>query len=195
MWYAGTTDTVYYRATETRSSTLNSWMVIPLANPVNFNVAQALVLDIWQCGHSGTGMYVKQGSGPTGTRNYGTPAACPQNYAGQDGQIINFGVSMIFPVGNNNNNNNVPSSFKLEQNYPNPFNPVTNISYSIPKSSLVKLVVYDMLGREVAVLENTQKQAGSYTINFDASNLSSGVYLYKIEAGDFTSSKKMTLVK
>jgi hypothetical protein len=98
-------------------------------------------------------------------------------------------------VGAGNNNNEVPNSYKLEQNYPNPFNPVTSIAYSIPKSGPVKLTIYDMLGREVAVLVNEFKQAGSFSVDFDASELSSGAYLYKIEAGDFRDSKKMMLVK
>jgi hypothetical protein len=83
----------------------------------------------------------------------------------------------------------------LEQNYPNPFNPTTSISYSIPKAGNVRLTVFDVLGRDVAVLVNEFKTAGSYTIGFNASELSSGVYFYRIEAGDFKDVKKMTLVK
>jgi len=88
-----------------------------------------------------------------------------------------------------------PDKFELSQNYPNPFNPVTKISFSIPKQSLVSLKVYDMLGKEVAKLVNEVKTAGVYNVNFDASSLSSGVYFYKIEAGNFSEIKKMMLIK
>ncbi len=88
-----------------------------------------------------------------------------------------------------------PKSFELSQNYPNPFNPNTSIRYNIPKDSKVKIEVYDALGRTVASLVNEYKSAGSYSVNFDASSLASGVYLYKISAGDFTATKKMNLLK
>jgi hypothetical protein len=74
--------------------------------------------------------------------------------------------------------------FQLFQNYPNPFNPVTTIRYTLPKSEFVTLKIYDILGREVAVLVNERQTAGSYSIRFDANQLSSGLYFYKITAGD-----------
>ncbi len=89
----------------------------------------------------------------------------------------------------------IPSSIELMQNYPNPFNPVTNISYSIPKNSAVKLVVFDMLGREVATLVNETQQAGTYKVDFDASKLSSGVYIYSLVTAGQSFSKKMILIK
>jgi hypothetical protein len=89
----------------------------------------------------------------------------------------------------------IPTKYNLAQNYPNPFNPNTKISFSIPKAGNVKLSVFDVLGREVKILVNEHKNAGTYDINFDASNLASGVYLYRIEAGDFKDVKKMALVK
>lgn len=98
-------------------------------------------------------------------------------------------------VGIQGNNNEIPSSYKLEQNYPNPFNPSTNIKFSLPNSGVVKLVVYDATGREVASLLNDNLNAGVYTVNFDASSLSSGVYFYSITSGNFTETKKMLLVK
>jgi hypothetical protein len=89
----------------------------------------------------------------------------------------------------------ISQNFKLDQNYPNPFNPVTRISYSIPKAGFVKIAVYDMLGREAETLVNEQLQPGTYDVEFDGSKLSSGVYYYKLVAGEFTSVKKMTLIK
>lgn len=98
-------------------------------------------------------------------------------------------------VGIIQNETFVPNKFSLSQNYPNPFNPVTNIKFSLPKLSYVNLAVYDVTGKVVAELVNRQMDAGSYTANFDASLLSSGVYFYKLTAGDFTDVKKMMLLK
>jgi hypothetical protein len=89
----------------------------------------------------------------------------------------------------------VPDDFTLAQNYPNPFNPTTVISYQLPVSSEVRLEVYDMLGRNVATLVNEQVSAGRHTVNFDASNLSSGVYLYRLQAGAQIMTKKLTILK
>lgn len=87
------------------------------------------------------------------------------------------------------------AAFKLNQNYPNPFNPSTEITFSLPKSSLVRLEVFNVLGQKVETLVNEQKIVGNHTINFDASRLSSGIYIYRIQAGDFVQTKKMLLVK
>jgi Carbohydrate family 9 binding domain-like/Secretion system C-terminal sorting domain len=89
----------------------------------------------------------------------------------------------------------VVKNFALLQNYPNPFNPVTNISYTIPKPSEVKISVYDFLGREVAILVNGMKPAGTHKAQFDGSNLSSGIYFYKLQSEGTVISKKMILIK
>jgi hypothetical protein len=91
--------------------------------------------------------------------------------------------------------NETPVSYSLNQNYPNPFNPVTNIKFSIPKAGLVKLIVYDISGREVAALVNQNLNAGTFNYDFDASSLSSGIYFYRLTASDFSETKKMMLVK
>lgn len=98
-------------------------------------------------------------------------------------------------VGISGNTNEIPVEYLLHQNYPNPFNPSTEISFSIPKSSLVSLKVYDVLGNQVAELINENKPVGNYAISFNAANLSSGIYFYTIKAGDFTDTKKMMLIK
>ncbi len=89
----------------------------------------------------------------------------------------------------------VPTEFKLEQNYPNPFNPATIIKFSVPQMERVNLKVYDLLGREVATLVNEEKAPGSYEVKFDGSNLASGTYFYRLQAGDFVQVKKMMLMK
>ena len=88
-----------------------------------------------------------------------------------------------------------PNSYLLNQNYPNPFNPTTKISYSLPEANFVTLKVYDMLGREVSTLVNEMKPAGTFEAEFDASRLSSGTYVYKLNAGGYQTVKKMTLTK
>ncbi|MFC2093440.1 T9SS type A sorting domain-containing protein, partial [Bacteroidota bacterium] len=94
-----------------------------------------------------------------------------------------------------NKNKETPLSYKLYNNYPNPFNPVTQIKYQIPKSSYVSLKVYDLLGREIATLVKDKLNAGNYEVVFNGSNLASGVYIYKLQAGDFVDVKKMVLIK
>ena len=89
----------------------------------------------------------------------------------------------------------IPNEFSLEQNYPNPFNPSTNINFALPVSSQVILTVYNSLGEKVSELVNGKLNAGYYTINFNADNFSSGIYFYKVEAGNFISVKKMLLLK
>lgn len=89
----------------------------------------------------------------------------------------------------------IPSTFSLSQNYPNPFNPVTNIEFNIPKASIVRISVYDLQGREIENLVYQNLNAGSYKVDWDASKYSSGIYYYKITAGNFTETKKMVLVK
>jgi hypothetical protein len=86
-------------------------------------------------------------------------------------------------------------TYSLSNNYPNPFNPSTTIKYQIPKSGLVTLKVYNVLGKEITTLVNEEKSVGSYEITFDASGLSSGIYFYKLSADNFQQTKKMILLK
>ncbi len=89
----------------------------------------------------------------------------------------------------------IPNQFELFQNYPNPFNPTTTVRYTLPKESKVKIVVYNMLGEVVTVLVDDLQEAGNYEVNFEASRMASGVYIYRIQAGDFVETKKMVLMK
>lgn len=98
-------------------------------------------------------------------------------------------------TGINNNGNGVPRTYSLSQNYPNPFNPTTLIKFALPKAGNVEIMVYDLLGREVGKLLNEFKQAGYYQVEFNASNLASGVYFYRLKSGTFSDTKKMLLIK
>jgi hypothetical protein len=91
--------------------------------------------------------------------------------------------------------NVLPTSFELLQNFPNPFNPSTTIQYSIPRTSRVKLSVYDLLGREVAVLVDGDTAPGSYRVEFDGTRLSSGTYFYRLQAGEFSQTRQLVLMK
>lgn len=86
-------------------------------------------------------------------------------------------------------------TFELYQNYPNPFNPITNIRFSLPEKSNVKLDVYNILGQRVMTILNEVKDAGLHSVNFDGSRLASGTYIYRLEAGKYLAIKKMVLMK
>ena len=91
--------------------------------------------------------------------------------------------------------NELPEDYLLRQNYPNPFNPATAITYQIPRTGFVTLKVYDVLGREVATLVNEEKPAGSYEMQFTANGLTSGIYFYQLNTGNYSETKKMILLK
>ncbi|GJQ62363.1 MAG: hypothetical protein SCALA702_14160 [Melioribacteraceae bacterium] len=107
-----------------------------------------------------------------------------------DNVLFHSGVTSLEEVANV-----VPDEFSLEQNYPNPFNPSTKIRFNLPEANNVKLSVYNTLGQEVATLVNSYMNAGSYEFNFDASDLTSGIYFYSVTAGNYSSIKKMILIK
>jgi len=106
----------------------------------------------------------------------------------------NFRFTVMNPVAINNEPS-VITNYNLEQNYPNPFNPMTSIRFSLAKSGLTTIKVYDVLGREIAELLNEVKESGTHFVNFDGSYLTSGIYFYKISSGNFSDTKKMLLVK
>lgn len=108
--------------------------------------------------------------------------------------IDNISVSHLV-MGTHNEVLGNPVSYVLDQNYPNPFNPTTQISFTIPNSAVVTLEVFNLLGQKVATLIDARKSAGTHSVNFNAQNLSSGIYLYQIQAGSFSQVKRMTLIK
>jgi hypothetical protein len=98
-------------------------------------------------------------------------------------------------TGIKDENETIPDKLILRQNYPNPFNPATTISYSISEPATISLKVYDILGKEIKTLVNGYQMGGKHTIVFDARNFASGVYYYKLQAGSFSHTRKMILVR
>jgi photosystem II stability/assembly factor-like uncharacterized protein len=134
----------------------------------------------------------------------------PETQVGPHGDAITLAVydSYLFAVSYSfwrrplseiitgiNQKNKLPTSFSLQQNFPNPFNPTTTINYSIPKSCFISIKVYDILGREVTTLVSENKPIGNYSVQFNAAKLTSGVYFYRMQAGDFVQTKKLVLLK
>ena len=113
---------------------------------------------------------------------------------GSFGVILNTTTGGITSIEEPKNIETI-NDFVLYQNYPNPFNPVTIINYTLPKDEFVILKVYDILGREVTTLVNEGKQSGTYSVNFDASNLASGIYFYTLQAGSIVKTNKMILLR
>ena len=111
------------------------------------------------------------------------------------GNVIASSLNVQMPKIQKSNEELKPTSYSLLQNFPNPFNPTTVIRYDISKDGFVTLKVYDILGREVMTLVNENKLQGKYSVNFDASNIASGVYFYQLKAGSYTATKKLLLLK
>jgi hypothetical protein len=126
----------------------------------------------------------------SGTSKYASFA-----YAGSGPVNVYFNGENLAAVGIEPVGTNIPDKYALSQNYPNPFNPVTTINFSIPESKFIKLSIFNILGKEVAVLVNETLNAGEYNYRFDAAKLTSGIYFYKLTSDNFTEIKKMTLIK
>ena len=112
------------------------------------------------------------------------------------GCLVSFGILIGLSEGLDDGFEvGLPEGVALHQNYPNPFNPNTTIKYSLESKQYVKLTVYDLLGKEIAVLADGEFSSGEHSAVFNAKNLSSGIYLYRIQAGNFVATKRMMLVK
>ena len=92
-------------------------------------------------------------------------------------------------------NGKLPSEYNLAQNFPNPFNPVTTIAYQLPKTDRVSIIVYDLLGSEVTTLVNSVQSAGIHNVSWNASNVASGIYFYRLRSGSFTQTRKLVVIK
>ena len=112
-----------------------------------------------------------------------------------DGIIKEPGGPILTVTGINDKSNSIPEQYKLHQNYPNPFNPVTHIKYEIPKSSKVKIDVFNVLGQKVITLVDGNKKTGTHIVDFNGIHFASGLYFYRIEAGKFNKVRKMLFIK
>jgi hypothetical protein len=155
--------------------TLGTWMPEFPVGSLNRSAISYITLN------SGTNYIVVSTAYNTGTGNWKDSIYGPG--------IITI-ITNVQQVGNI-----VPTEYKLSQNYPNPFNPTTKINFAIPKQGFVNLKIYDVLGREVRTLVSEVKTPGNYIVDFNAEELSSGVYFYKLSAGSFTDVKRMMLIK
>jgi hypothetical protein len=179
------------------------WQTIPLTTPFYLQSGKNLIIEI--CFNNST---------YTSSSTVNATAATPlrvwhrhNDLATTDGCVVPMSLTSTTelpniqivinpgPVGIGNNGNSIPNVYTLNQNYPNPFNPVTKINYSVAKQGLVSMKVYDILGREVTTLVNEVKSPGYYIVDFDGSNLSSGVYFYRLNINGFTDVKRMMLIK
>jgi sugar lactone lactonase YvrE len=185
-----------------------TWTVYTTSNSgLPFNYVTSIAIDGSGNKWIGTGGGLAKFDGTTWTVYTTSNSDLPENdvtsividgsgnkWIGTDGGLAVYkegGVTSVKEIANKN----IPESFVLFQNYPNPFNPSTVISYQIASTGKVSLKVYDILGREVATLVNDMKAAGNYTATFNASKLPSGVYFYRLQAGTFTQTKKLVLLK
>ncbi len=117
------------------------------------------------------------------------------NAPGDTGSLIRWGICFNGTLVSVSNSKHIPEGYFLSQNYPNPFNPTTKIDFSLPRPGNIKLSVYDINGKEITILRNGYLSSGVYTIEFNGNGLSSGVYFYRIEAGNYSEIKKMILLK
>ncbi|MFA7360873.1 MAG: T9SS type A sorting domain-containing protein [Candidatus Kapaibacterium sp.] len=133
---------------------------------------------------------------PTLVEYYNTGNDLGVVWVGQDGADRKVYYDRYAAVTRISNNENiVPEDYSLGQNYPNPFNPQTMIDFAIPKNGMVSIILYDVTGKEIATILNREMTKGSYTVDFNASSISTGVYFYKLVSGNFTATKKMMVIK
>ena len=193
--------TTCYSGTYTVAAT--GWQYITLTTPFYWTSGQNLLMEICYNNNSWTAYSPVNASTATGLMigyemDLPSGDGCTEPTWTASALAYRDNICMLMNPGPNaigNSNMGIPNTFKLSQNYPNPFNPTTKIEYALPKNGLVSLKIYDVLGREVRNLVNETKVAGYYSVDFNASDLSSGVYFYKLEANGFSDIKKMMLIK
>jgi len=171
---------------------------ITLTTPFQYNGTDNLLIEICFNNNDWTSNSKVNGtsaSGKTWHRHVDNSSGCSLTGGSAQTNRPNVCLEINMLTGSQNISNSIPNKFSLEQNYPNPFNPATKIQYSIAKTTLTKLKIYDILGREMVTLVNEVKAPGVYAVDFNGSHLASGVYYYRLEAGDFINVKKMLLIK
>ena len=190
--------TTVYTGTYTPPGT--GWQYIDFTTPFYFDGVNNLLVEICFNNSSYTQnstVYSTASPNKTWLQYQDLPAGSGCDQTGGTTQANRPNVCFVYQTGTNlgNNGSSLPTKYELNQNYPNPFNPITKINFAIPKKAYVSLKIYNMLGKEIATLITDTKDAGYYTIDFNASDLSSGVYYYRLESESFTDVKKMILVK
>ncbi len=186
---------VYSGSTTSLSSP--GWQEIQLTTPFTYDPAQNLMIGTcrdFQQYVSTYPRYAYSTTTDTKSRRGQSDTQYPVSLT-QSVNRANIQFELSLMTGISNEFASVPESYSLSQNYPNPFNPTTKINFSIPKQGFVTLKVYDVLGKEVKTLVNEQKPIGNYNIEFNGSNLASGAYFYRLEAGEFRDIKRMILIK
>ena len=188
--------TTCYSGTYTVAGT--GWQYIDMQTPLVYNGTSNLLIEVCFDNSSYTSyspVYATSMSGMA--RGYYTDnsSGCTMTSGSNLSYRPNITLFFTTATGINNQTLGIPVKYDLKQNYPNPFNPVTKINYELPKDGYISLKIYDVLGREVRTLVNEVKTAGYYSVDFDASTLSSGVYFYKMESGAFSDIKRMVLIK
>jgi protocatechuate 3,4-dioxygenase beta subunit len=187
-WYPGRVTHVHFKVRLTSTTYVTSQFAFPDAvNAAVYNTA--LYVAKGQNSLTNATDSIFGSANPENQVMAVTPNATTGGYEGA------FTIGINAPTTGINESNVEPGGFRLNQNFPNPFNPSTTITYHLPSSSDVKLVVYDTLGREVATLVDEKKSAGTHEIKFEGSKLSSGFYIYKLSAGSFVEAKEMLLIK
>ena len=148
---------------------------------------------------AGTGA-AGQLNGPALSSTFSSPNGIVRSVTGDTLYVSDYAARSLrmltgITIGIINVSTIAPEKYSLKQNYPNPFNPVTNIKFEVAKSGLVTLKVFDISGREAALLVNEEMNAGTYNFDFNAAHLSSGIYFYQLTAANYTDTKKMILIK
>ena len=203
VWFnSATVGLASYNALNVTTNSGTNWSA--LTSPVATNTAGIFGTGSeWWVATQNTTVHYSSNNGAAWSTAYTAPDGTFYHIAGSrtgstiwgvrnNGKISRYGtpISGITTVGSE-----IPSSYSVSQNYPNPFNPTTKINFALPKSGLVTMKVYDILGKEVATLVNEVKNAGSYSVDFNASNLTSGMYFYKVSVNGFSEVRKMMLIK
>jgi hypothetical protein len=196
-WYTTQMTTVFDENSYTLSGTVGQFSGITLETPFYYDSTKSLVVEVTQCGYSGTGINIyydilsgiKRSAGPLAV------TSCPHPWGNQNNYLTHTGIDVNTTVGIEPVGNEIPKGYSLDQNYPNPFNPSTKINFSIPTGGFTSLVIYDVMGREVMTLINSELRAGKYSFEFNADDLTSGAYIYKLNVNDFSETRKMIVIK
>lgn len=177
-------NTITIKVTNTTDNTIASVTVELISSPewISFDLKTHTIIDL------------ESGSADNVSFTFNLSENAPVNTEGNINFMVNSSdgkiVQKLFKV-----NTGIPDKYELLQNYPNPFNPITTIKFSLPEDKVVNLKIFNILGETVKVLLNEEKKAGLHTVQFDASSLSSDVYFYSLETGNYKSVKKMMLIK